>query len=80
MGSICSDNLIFTIEALTEINVEKDMQAQTKTQCFSYGLPVLLAVFTLEPSQLREEISHNDGVKSMSSAGYIKGKVTVSKT
>lgn len=56
------------------------MQAQTKTQCFSHGLPALLAVFTLEPAQLSEEISHNDGVKSMSSAGYIKGKVTVSTT
>lgn len=35
--SVCSDNLIFEIAAFTEINVEKDMQAQTETQCFSHG-------------------------------------------
>lgn len=56
------------------------MQAQTKTQCFSHGLPVLLAVFALEPAQLSEEVSHKDRVKSKSSAGHIKGKVTASIT
>lgn len=53
IDNICSE--IFAIAAFTGVALEKDLQAQIRTQCFSQGLPVLLAVFSLEPAKHNEE-------------------------
>lgn len=72
IDNICSE--IFAIAAFTGVALEKDLQAQIRTQCFSQGLPVLLAVFSLEPAQHNEEAVSKTGLSLILQPDTSKGK------